>query len=130
MRFPEDYLYTKQHEWVKVNGDIATVGISDHAQKELGDVVFVELPKVGDTFDTNEPFGNVESVKAVSEVFCPVAGEVVEINQELVGSPQWVNEDPYGDAWFIKLKISNPEELKELFNAGEYEQYVAEESAE
>jgi glycine cleavage system H protein len=130
MKFPEDYLYTKQHEWVKVNGDIATVGISDHAQKELGDVVFVELPKVGDTFDTNEPFGNVESVKAVSEVFCPVAGEVVEINQELVGSPQWVNEDPYGDAWFIKLKISNSEELKELFNAGEYEQYVAEESAE
>lgn len=130
MKFPEDYLYTKQHEWVKVNGDIATVGISDHAQKELGDVVFVELPKVGDTFDTNEPFGNVESVKAVSEVFCPVAGEVVEINQELVGSPQLVNEDPYGDAWFIKLKISNPEELKELFNAAEYEQYVAEESAE
>jgi len=130
MKFPEDYLYTKQHEWVKVNGDIATVGISDHAQKELGDVVFVELPKVGDTFDTNEPFGNVESVKAVSEVFCPVAGEVVEINQELVGSPQWVNEDPYGDAWFIKLKISNPEELKELINSGEYEQYVAEESAE
>jgi glycine cleavage system H protein len=130
MKFPEDYLYTKQHEWVKVNGDIATVGISDHAQKELGDVVFVELPKVGDTFDTNEPFGNVESVKAVSEVFCPVAGEVVEINQELTGSPQWVNEDPYGDAWFIKLKISNPEELKELFNSGEYEQYVAEESAE
>ena len=130
MKFPEDYLYTKQHEWVKVNGDIATIGISDHAQKELGDVVFVELPKVGDTFDTNEPFGNVESVKAVSEVFCPVAGEVVEINQELVASPQWVNEDPYGDAWFIKLKISSPEELKELFNAGEYEQYVAEESAE
>jgi glycine cleavage system H protein len=130
MKFPEDYLYTKQHEWVKVNGDIATVGISDHAQKELGDVVFVELPKVGDTFDTNEPFGNVESVKAVSEVFCPVAGEVVEINEELVGSPQWVNEDPYGEAWFIKLKISNPEELKDLFNAGEYEEYVAEESTE
>ena len=130
MKFPEDYLYTKQHEWVKVNGDIATVGISDHAQKELGDVVFVELPKVGDTFDTNEPFGNVESVKAVSEVFCPVAGEVVEINEELVGSPQWVNEDPYGEAWFIKLKVSNPEELKDLFNAGEYEEYVAEESTD
>jgi glycine cleavage system H protein len=130
MKFPEDYLYTKQHEWVKVNGDIATVGISDHAQKELGDVVFVELPKVGDTFDTNEPFGNVESVKAVSEVFCPMAGEVVEINQELAGSPQWVNEDPYGDAWFIRLKISNREELKDLFNAGEYQEYVAEESAE
>ena len=130
MKFPEDCLYTKQHEWVRVNGDIATVGISEHAQKELGDVVFVELPKVGDTFDTNEPFGNVESVKAVSEVFCPLAGEVVEINQELVGSPQWVNEDPYGDAWFIKLSISNPDELKNLFSAAEYEEYVAEESTE
>jgi glycine cleavage system H protein len=130
MKFPEDCLYTKQHEWIRVNGDIGAVGISDHAQKELGDVVFVELPKVGDTFDTNEPFGNVESVKAVSEVFCPVAGEVVEVNQELVGSPQWVNEDPYGDGWFVKVKISNPEELKDLFNAGEYEEYVAEESKE
>jgi glycine cleavage system H protein len=130
MKFPEDCLYTKQHEWIRVNGDIGAVGISDHAQKELGDVVFVELPKVGDTFDTNEPFGNVESVKAVSEVFCPVAGEVVEVNQELVGSPQWVNEDPYGDGWFIKVKISNSEELKDLFNAGEYPEYVAEESTE
>ena len=130
MKFPEDCLYTKQHEWIRVNGDIGAVGISDHAQKELGDVVFVELPKVGDTFDTNEPFGNVESVKAVSEVFCPVAGEVVEVNQELVGSPQWVNEDPYGDGWFIKVKISNSEELKDLSNAGEYEEYVAEESTE
>jgi glycine cleavage system H protein len=130
MKFPEDCLYTKQHEWIRVNGDIGAVGISDHAQKELGDVVFVELPKVGDTFDTNEPFGNVESVKAVSEVFCPVAGEVVEVNQELVGSPQWVNEDPYGDGWFIKVKISNSEELKDLFNASEYEEYVAEESTE
>ena len=123
-------LFSKQHEWVKVNGDTATVGITDYAQKELGDVVFVELPKVGDTFDTNEPFGNVESVKAVSEVFCPVAGEVLEVNQELVNTPEWVNPDPYGDAWFIKLKVTNPEELKELFNSQEYEEYVAEESAE
>jgi len=130
MKFPEDCLFSKQHEWVKVNGDTATVGITDYAQKELGDVVFVELPKVGDTFDTNEPFGNVESVKAVSEVFCPVAGEVLEVNQELVNTPEWVNTDPYGDAWFIKLKVANPEELKELFNSQEYEEYVAEESAE
>jgi glycine cleavage system H protein len=130
MKFPEDCLFSKQHEWVKVNGDTATVGITDYAQKELGDVVFVELPKVGDTFDTNEPFGNVESVKAVSEVFCPVAGEVLEVNQELVNTPEWVNTDPYGDAWFIKLKVTNPEELKELFNSQEYEEYVAEESAE
>ena len=130
MKFPKDCLFSKQHEWVKVNGDTATVGITDYAQKELGDVVFVELPKVGDTFDTNEPFGNVESVKAVSEVFCPVAGEVLEVNQELVNTPEWVNTDPYGDAWFIKLKVANPEELKELFNSQEYEEYVAEESAE
>jgi len=130
MKFPEDCLYTKQHEWVKVKGDTATVGITDYAQKELGDVVFVELPKVGDTFDTNEPFGNVESVKAVSEVFCPVAGEVLEVNQDLVSSPEWVNTDPYGDAWFVKLKVTDPEELKELFNSEEYEEYVAEESAE
>jgi len=130
MKFPEDCLFSKQHEWVKVNGDTATVGITDYAQKELGDVVFVELPKVGDTFETNEPFGNVESVKAVSEVFCPVAGEVLEVNQELVNTPEWVNTDPYGDAWFIKLKVTNPEELKELFNSQEYEEYVAEESAE
>ena len=111
MKFPEDCLYTKQHEWVKVKGDTATVGITDYAQKELGDVVFVELPKVGDTFDTNEPFGNVESVKAVSEVFCPVAGEVLEVNQDLVSSPEWVNTDPYGDAWFVKLKVTDPEEF-------------------
>ncbi|PYV38878.1 MAG: glycine cleavage system protein GcvH [Acidobacteria bacterium] len=130
MKFPEDCLYTKQHEWVKVKGDTATVGITDYAQKELGDVVFVELPKVGDTFDTNEPFGNVESVKAVSEVFCPVAGEVLEVNQDLVSSPEWVNTDPYGDAWFVKLKVTDPEEFKELFNSEEYEEYVAEESAE
>ena len=130
MKFPEDCLFSKQHEWVKVNGDTATVGITDYAQKELGDVVFVELPKVGDTFDTNEPFGNVESVKAVSEVFCPVAGEVLEVNQDLVSSPEWVNTDPYGDAWFVKLKVTDPEDLKELFNSEEYEEYVAEESAE
>ena len=130
MKFPEDCLYSKQHEWVRVNGDTAIVGITDYAQKELGDVVFVELPKVGDTFDTNEPLGNVESVKAVSEVFCPVAGEVLEVNQDLVSSPEWVNTDPYGDAWFVKLRITNSEELKELFNSEEYEEYVSEESAE
>ncbi len=130
MKFPEDCLYTKQHEWVRVTKGIAIVGISDYAQKELGDIVFVELPKVGDTFDTNETFANVESVKAVSEVFCPLAGEVIEINEELVGSPQLINDDPYGDAWFIKLKITHMEELKELLRPEEYEEFVAEESAE
>lgn len=130
MKFPEDCLYTKQHEWVRVTKGIAIVGISDYAQKELGDIVFVELPKVGDTFDTNETFANVESVKAVSEVFCPLAGEVIEINEELVGSPQLINDDPYGDAWFIKLKITHMEELEELLSPEEYEEFVAEESAE
>jgi glycine cleavage system H protein len=130
MKFPEECLYTKQHEWVRVNGDQAIVGITDYAQKELGDVVFVELPKVGDNFDTNEPFGSVESVKAVSEVFCPLAGEILEINQELVDSPELVNSDPYGDAWFLRLKITNLEEVKDLLNAEEYEEFVAEESAE
>ena len=132
MEVPEDLRYTKEHEWARLDakGKVVTIGITDYAQEKLGDVVFVELPEEGDEIRRSEPFGSIESVKAVSEVFCPVAGEVVEINQELVASPQWVNEDPYGDAWFIKLKISSPEELKELFSAGEYEQYVAEESAE
>ena len=130
MTFPEECLYTKQHEWVRVNGDTAVVGISDYAQKELGDIVFVELPKVGDTYDTNEPFGNVESVKAVSEVFCPVAGQVLEVNQKLADSPELINEDPYGDGWFIKLRITNPEELKELFSAEEYQEFIKEEEEE
>jgi glycine cleavage system H protein len=130
MKFPEDCLYTRQHEWVRVTEDTALLGITDYAQKELGDVVFVELPKVGDSFDTNEPFGNVESVKAVSEVFCPLAGEVVEVNQDLVTSPELVNTDPYGDAWFVRLKITNAEEVKDLLNAEEYAELVAEESAE
>ena len=132
MKFPEDCLYTRQHEWVRIVAENETVlvGITDYAQKELGDVVFVELPKVGDTFDTNEPFGNVESVKAVSEVFCPLAGEVIETNPDILNSPELVNSDPYGDAWFIKLKISSPEEIKDLLKHDEYAELVAEESAE
>jgi glycine cleavage system H protein len=130
MKFPADCGYTKEHEWVRVQDGVAIVGITEYAQKELGDVVFVELPKVGETFDTNETFANVESVKAVSEVFSPVAGEVLEVNQELVDSPQLVNDDPYGDGWFIKLKVADAEELKDLLNSDEYAEFVAEESAE
>jgi glycine cleavage system H protein len=130
MKFPADCAYTKEHEWVRVQDNVAVVGITDYAQKELGDVVFVELPKVGDAFDTNETFANVESVKAVSEVFSPVAGEVVEINEDLANSPQLINEDPYGDGWFIKLKIADAAELKDLLNHEEYAEFVAEESAE
>jgi glycine cleavage system H protein len=130
MKFPADCVYTKEHEWVRVQEGVAIVGITEHAQKELGDVVFVELPKVGDTFDTNETFANVESVKAVSEVFCPVAGEILEVNDALSESPQLVNDDSYGDGWFIKLKIADATELKNLLNHEEYAEFVAEESAE
>ena len=130
MKFPADCVYTKEHEWVRVQDGFAIVGITEYAQKQLGDVVFVELPKVGDTFDTNETFANVESVKAVSEVFSPVAGEITEINAELSESPQLVNDDPYGDGWFVKLKITDAEELKDLLTSEEYSEFVAEESAE
>jgi glycine cleavage system H protein len=130
MKFPADCVYTKEHEWVRVQDGFAIIGITEYAQKQLGDVVFVELPKVGDTFDTNETFANVESVKAVSEVFSPVAGEITEINAELSESPQLVNDDPYGDGWFIKLKITDAEELKDLLTSEEYSEFVAEESAE
>ena len=127
---PDGLKYTKDHEWAKFEGGVATVGVTDHAQRELGDIVFVELPKVGDTFDTNETFANVESVKAVSEVFCPVAGEILEVNDALSESPQLVNDDCYGDGWFIKLKIADAAELKDLLNHEEYAEFVAEESAE
>jgi glycine cleavage system H protein len=130
MKFPEDCLYTRQHEWVRYQDGVVTVGITDHAQKELGDVVFVELPKVGDTFDTNETFANVESVKAVSEVFCPAAGDIIEVNEELTDAPQHVNDDPYGDGWFVRIKLKDPKELDDLLTSAEYAELVAEESAE
>ena len=130
MKFPEDCLYTRQHEWVRYQDGVVTVGITDHAQKELGDVVFVELPKVGDTFDTNETFANVESVKAVSEVFCPAAGDIIEVNEELTDAPQHVNDDPYGDGWFVRIKLKDPKELDDLLTSEEYAELVAEESAE
>ena len=127
--YPEENLYTKDHEWVLVRGEIGTVGITHYAQHELGDVVYVSLPDVGDAYEANEPFGSVESVKAVSEVFCPISGEVVEVNTTLEDRPEQVNESPYQKAWMIKLRISNPDELKELLSAQEYEEYVQEQSA-
>src|SRR2546428_13835678 len=102
------------------------MGITDYAQKELGDVVYVDLPEVGDTFEPNEPFGSVESVKAVSEVFCPVSGEVIEVNTKLKDTPEMINESPHQKAWMIKLRISNPDELKELLSAQEYQEYIQE----
>lgn len=127
---PEDLSYTKDHEWVRTKGDEATVGITDHAQNQLGDVVYVELPKVGDKFEASEPFGSVESVKAVSEIYMPVGGKVTEVNESLNDSPEQVNEDPYGDGWMIRIKIDNPAQVDALLTAVEYEDYIKEEAAE
>ncbi len=122
---PEDLLYSKEHEWVLVEEEIATVGITSHAEQELGEVVYVELPKVGDSFDANETFGTVESVKAVSELFMPVSGEVVEVNEELDGSPELVNEDAYGQGWMIRVRIGDRSELKNLISSDEYAEYTS-----
>ena len=124
--YPEENLYTKDHEWVNVQGDVATVGITEYAQRELGDVVYVDLPEVGDTFEASEPFGSVESVKAVSEVFCPLAGEVIEVNSKLEQTPELVNQSPHQKAWMIKLRVGNTDELDELLSAEEYEEYLQE----
>jgi glycine cleavage system H protein len=121
---PEDLHYSKDHEWIRVEGGVGTIGITDHAQNSLGDVVYVELPKVGDQFGAHEAFGSVESVKAVSELFCPVKGEVTEVNEGLQDEPEKVNSDPYGAAWMIKLKISDAGEIDKLMNAAEYEDYI------
>ncbi len=126
--YPEENLYTKDHEWLLVQGETATVGITDFAQHELGDVVYVDLPEVGDTFEANEPFGSVESVKAVSEIFCPVSGEVVEVNKKLEESPELVNQSPHRNAWMIKLRVTNQDELGELLSASEYEEYLQEQA--
>lgn len=121
---PEDLHYSKDHEWVRVEGDIAIIGITDYAQNSLGDVVYVELPKPGDTFSANESFGSVESVKAVSEMFTPVSGEVVEVNETLSDEPEKVNSDPYEEGWMIRVRISTPGEVDSLLTAAEYEDFT------
>lgn len=121
---PENLQYSKDHEWISVEGDIGTIGITDHAQHSLGDVVYVELPKVGETFAAHESFGSVESVKAVSEIFTPVSGEVVEVNESLQDDAEKVNTDPYGDAWMIRIKLSNPGEVDSMLTAAEYEDFT------
>jgi glycine cleavage system H protein len=121
---PDDLHYSKDHEWVRVEDKIAVVGITDYAQDSLGDVVYVELPKVGDEFAANEPFGSVESVKAVSEVFSPVSGEIVGTNDALVDAPEKVNTDPYGDGWMIRVQLSNAGEVDSLLTAAEYEDFT------
>jgi glycine cleavage system H protein len=124
MELPDDLKYTKEHEWVLVDDKIATVGITDHAQEQLGDVVFVELPAVGDTVARDEAMGVVESVKAVSDVYAPVSGTVIEINDDLPESMEMVNEDPYGDGWMVKIEMSDPTDLDDLMTAAEYEQHI------
>ncbi len=128
--YPSDYRYTKEHEWIKVQGGIGTVGITDYAQHELGDVVFVELPKPGARFEVNQSFGTVESVKAVSEIYSPVSGEVIEANTSLASEPEKINKDPHGAAWMIKIKLSNPKELDALMDAVAYQAYIAEKQKE
>jgi glycine cleavage system H protein len=124
--YPEDYLYSKDHEWMLIQDNVGTIGITDYAQHELGDVVYVDLPEVGDKFEAGEPFGSVESVKAVSEVFCPVGGEVTEVNSKLEESPELINSSPHQNAWMIKIRITNNEELKELLSSEEYAEYLQE----
>jgi len=121
---PEGLYYSKDHEWLKVEGETGTVGITDHAQHSLGDVVYVELPKTGETFAAHDTFGSVESVKAVSELFLPVACEVTEVNESLSDEPEKVNSDPYGDGWMLRVKLSNRGEVDSLLNAAEYEDYI------
>lgn len=121
---PEDLHYSKDHEWVRVEGDEAIIGITDYAQNSLGDVVYVELPKPGDQFAANESFGSVESVKAVSEVFTPVTGDVTSINESLADEPEKVNADPYGNGWMIRIRMSNPSEVDSLLTAAEYEDFT------
>jgi glycine cleavage system H protein len=121
---PEGLYYSKDHEWLKVEGETGTVGITDHAQHSLGDVVYVELPKKGETFAAHDTFGSVESVKAVSELFLPVAGEVTEVNESLSDEPEKVNTDPYGDGWMLRVKLSNRGEVDSLLSAAEYEDYI------
>ena len=127
MKFPKNLRYTREHEWVLIEGNQATVGITDYAQHELGEVVFVELPKVGDSVTKDEPFGVVESVKAASDVYAPLSGEVSETNDDLVSSPELINDDPYGDAWLIRFEMSDPSEVEQLMSAADYKDYIEEE---
>jgi glycine cleavage system H protein len=127
MAYPADYRYTKEHEWISVDGATGTVGITDYAQSSLGDIVFVDLPKVGDTLEAGKIFGSVESVKAVSDLFSPVAGTVTAINEELKDKPEWINADA-NTTWMLKLDLTNPAELDALLSADQYEAFVAEET--
>jgi glycine cleavage system H protein len=125
--YPTNFRYTKEHEWVNVEGDTGTVGITDHAQKELGDIVYVDLPKVGATVEKGKTIGSVESVKAVSDIYSPISGEIVAVNDLLTASPEKLNEDPHGVAWMVKIKLNTPAEAADLMSAGDYQKYAGEE---
>jgi glycine cleavage system H protein len=127
---PEELHYTTSHEWVRIDGDVGTIGITDYAQKELGEIVYLELPEVGHMFNADEEFGTVESVKAVSELFTPLSGEVVEVNKGAIAEPGIVNDDPFGDGWLLKLKLTTDEEIDKLMSAADYAEYVKQEEKE
>ena len=127
--YPPEFLYTKEHEWIQVDESVGTIGITDFAQKELGDVVFVELPKLGDHVSAGESFGTVESVKAVSEIFSPVSGEVSDVNGKLQNNPELINSDPHGDAWLVRVHLADRREIDKLMTADEYEAYIQQEKA-
>ena len=127
MAYPANLRYTREHEWIRVEGDTAAVGITDHAQHALGDIVYLELPKVGDRFEAMQQLGTVESVKAVSEIFSPIGCEVVDVNAELTGHPETLNKDPHGEGWLVKVRLANPAEVDQLMTAEQYEAYIAEE---
>jgi len=122
--YPTNFHYTKEHEWVRVEGDTGVVGITDHAQKELGDIVYVDLPKVGAHVEQGKAMGSVESVKAVSDIYAPTTGEVVEVNGVLTTAPEKLNEDPHGAAWLVKIRLSSPDEISRLMSAEDYQKYV------
>ena len=124
--YPDNLRYTKEHEWVRVEGDAGVVGITDHAQKELGDIVYVDLPKLGAVIEAGKSLGSVESVKAVSDIYAPVSGEVIEVNGLLTPSPEKLNEDPHGEAWLVKMKLSALEEINKLMSAADYQKYLGE----
>ena len=130
MAYPNDRRYTKEHEWILVQGDGATIGITDYAQHELGDVVFVELPKPGSTLTAGKPLGTIESVKAVSEIYAPASGEVMEVNGALETSPEKINGDPHNAAWLVKVRLSNPAEVNQLMDAAAYEAFIADKAKE
>ena len=124
MQIPDNLKYTKDHEWALVDGDVVTVGITDYAQGELGDIVYVELPEVGDDVSAGDSFGTIEAVKAVSDLFAPVSGEVVEINEDLSDQPETINKDAYGEGWIIKIKLSDPSEFDDLLDKAQYEALI------